>query len=124
MDDLVKNILIMAALLALSAYFSATETAFNSMNRTRVRAMAEKGDKDAELALKLSENYDRLLSTILVGNNIVNIALAAIGTMIFVNIYGASGAAISTGGRDSAGCSYLARYRQRASQRTVPRSSP
>ena len=92
-----KNILIMAALLALSAYFSATETAFNSMNRTRVRAMAEKGDKDAELALKLSENYDRLLSTILVGNNIVNIALAAIGTMIFVNIYGASGAAISTG---------------------------
>lgn len=43
MDDLVKNILIMAALLALSAYFSATETAFNSMNRTRVRAMAEKG---------------------------------------------------------------------------------
>ena len=97
MDDLVKNILIMAALLALSAYFSATETAFNSMNRTRVRAMAEKGDKDAELALKLSENYDRLLSTILVGNNIVNIALAAIGTMIFVNIYGASGAAISTG---------------------------
>ena len=71
MDDLVKNILIMAALLALSAYFSATETAFNSMNRTRVRAMAEKGDKDAELALKLSENYDRLLSTILVGNNIV-----------------------------------------------------
>ena len=86
-----------AALLALSAYFSATETAFNSMNRTRVRAMAEKGDKDAELALKLSENYDRLLSTILVGNNIVNIALAAIGTMIFVNIYGASGAAISTG---------------------------
>lgn len=56
MDDLVKNILIMAALLALSAYFSATETAFNSMNRTRVRAMAEKGDKDAELALKLSEN--------------------------------------------------------------------
>ena len=97
MDDLVKNILIMAALLVLSAYFSATETAFNSMNRTRVRAMAEKGDKDAELALKLSENYDRLLSTILVGNNIVNIALAAIGTMIFVNIYGASGAAISTG---------------------------
>ena len=97
MDDLVKNILIMAALLALSAFFSATETAFNSMNRTRVRAMAEKGDKDAELALKLSENYDRLLSTILVGNNIVNIALAAIGTMIFVNIYGASGAAISTG---------------------------
>lgn len=97
MDDLVKNILIMAALLALSAYFSATETAFNSMNRTRVRAMAEKGNKEAELALKLSENYDRLLSTILVGNNIVNIALAAIGTMIFVNIYGASGAAISTG---------------------------
>ena len=68
------------------------------MNRTRVRAIAEKGkQRDAELALKLSENYDRLLSTILVGNNIVNIALAAIGTMIFVNIYGASGAAISTG---------------------------
>ena len=51
MDDLVINILIMAALLALSAYFSASETGFNCMNRSRVRGMAEMGEMEAELAV-------------------------------------------------------------------------
>ena len=58
--------------------------------------MAEKGNKKAEKTLMLAENYDKLISTILIGNNIVNIALASIGTVLFVNIYGDIGATIST----------------------------
>ena len=86
----------MAVCLALSAYFSATETAFSSANTTRLRAMAEKGSRNAALACRLLEKYDRLLSTILIGNNIVNIATASIGTVLFVRHYGEAGATIST----------------------------
>ena len=89
-------IIIMAVCLMLSAYFSATETAFSSANTTRLRTLAEKGSGNAALALKLLEQYDRLLSTILIGNNIVNIATASIGTVLFVRHYGDAGATIST----------------------------
>ena len=89
-------IIIMAVCLALSAYCSATETAFSSANTTRLRTLAEKGSGNAVLALKLLEQYDRLLSTILIGNNIVNIATASIGTVLFVRHYGDAGATIST----------------------------
>ena len=89
-------IVIMAVCLALSAYCSATETAFSSANTTRLRTLAEKGRGNAALALKLLEQYDRLLSTILIGNNIVNIATASIGTVLFVRHYGDAGATIST----------------------------
>ena len=89
-------IVIMAVCLALSAYCSATETAFSSANTTRLRTLAEKGSGNAALALKLLEQYDRLLSTILIGNNIVNIATASIGTVPFVRHYGDAGATIST----------------------------
>lgn len=90
------QIILMVICLLLSAYFSATETAFSSINKTRLKAMAEKGNKKAEKTLALAENYDKLISTILIGNNIVNIALASIGTVLFVNIYGDIGATIST----------------------------
>lgn len=89
-------IIIMAVCLMLSAYFSATETAFSSANTTRLKTLAEKGSKNAALALTLLEQYDRLLSTILIGNNIVNIATASIGTVLFVKHYGDVGATIST----------------------------
>ena len=89
-------IMMMAVCLLLSAYFSATETAFSSANTTRLRTLAEKGSGGAALALKLLEQYDRLLSTILIGNNIVNIATASIGTVLFVRHYGDAGATIST----------------------------
>ena len=90
------QIILMVICLLLSAYFSATETAFSSINKTRLKTMAEKGNKKAEKTLMLAENYDKLISTILIGNNIVNIALASIGTVLFVNIYGDIGATIST----------------------------
>lgn len=94
--DTVPYILVMAVCLILSAYFSATETAFSSLNKTRLKSYAEKGNHRAELALKLSEQYDRLISTILIGNNVVNIALASLGTVLFVRYLGNMGASVST----------------------------
>lgn len=96
LSDLVPSIIAMVVCVILSAYFSATETSFSSLNKTRLKAMAEKDNKKAQLAYKLSENYDKLISTILIGNNIVNITLASIGTIVFVKIYGNVGATIST----------------------------
>ena len=92
----IGSIFAMAVCLAMSAYFSATETAFSSLNKTRLKVLADNGNKRAALALKLSENYDRLISTILIGNNIVNITIASIGTLLFVALYGDIGATIST----------------------------
>ncbi|MBQ9985766.1 MAG: HlyC/CorC family transporter [Oscillospiraceae bacterium] len=84
--DIWQYTLIIAVLVMLSAYFSATETAFSSLNKTRLRTMVENGDKKAELALALAENYDKLISTILIGNNIVNIAASSIATLMFVGL--------------------------------------
>ena len=86
----------MAVLILMSAYFSATETAFSSLNKTRLKTRAEKGSRRASATLKLAEDYDKLLSTILIGNNIVNIATASIGTLLFVRHYGDFGATLST----------------------------
>lgn len=86
----------MAVCLLFSAYFSATETAFSSASTTRLKTLAEKGNANAALACRLLGQYDRLLSTILIGNNIVNIATASIGTVLFVRHYGDAGATIST----------------------------
>ena len=86
----------MIVLVVFSAYFSATETAFSSLNRTRLKALAEKGDKRAKRAYEISERYDKLISTILIGNNIVNIALASLGTVLFVKLCGDAGATVST----------------------------
>ncbi|MBR5518055.1 MAG: HlyC/CorC family transporter [Clostridia bacterium] len=80
------QIVIMAILVLMSAYFSATETAFSSLNKTRLKTLAEDGNKRAALTLKLAENYDKLISTILIGNNIVNICLASLGTIFFIHI--------------------------------------
>ena len=97
MDGNLIQGIIMVVLLVMSAFFSATETSFSALNRTRLKNMAEKGNKRAEAALKLAENYDSLLSSILVGNNIVNISMASIGTVMFVNLLGSSsGPTVST----------------------------
>ena len=88
-------IIIMACLVLMSAYFSATETAFSSLNKARLKVMGDKSKK-ARLALKLSENYDKLISSILIGNNIVNISLSSIGTVFFIYHFDDAGATIST----------------------------
>lgn len=86
----------MIVLLIFSAYFSATETAFTSVNKIRIKNMANDGNKRANRVLELLEDYDKILSTILVGNNIVNIVLTAIATLFFVKYYPTNGAAVST----------------------------
>ena len=89
--------IIIAVCLIMSAYFSATETAFLSLNRIRMKNMADKGNKRAALVLELEEKYDNLLSTILIGNNIVNILSSSLATILFVKILGdAKGASVST----------------------------
>ena len=93
---MLNKIIIMVVLLIFSAYFSATETAFTSVNRIRIKNLANDGNKKAERVLMLLEDYDKILSTILVGNNIVNIVLTAIATLFFVQYYPTNGAAVST----------------------------
>jgi len=83
-------------LVSLSAYFSATETAFTSLNRIRLKNRADNGDRRAQRALNLAEEYDKLLSTILIGNNIVNNVATTISAVLFIKLIGeASGPAVS-----------------------------
>ena len=95
-NGMIMQLLLMVLLLCMSAFFSATETAFSSLNKTRLKSLADQGNKRAGQALALADQYDNLLSTILVGNNIVNIALASIGTVLFVNLIGSAGVTVST----------------------------
>lgn len=91
------SLIIIIVCIVMSAYFSATETAFSSLNKIRIKNMAEKGNKKAALVMKLSESYDSLLSTILIGNNIVNILSASLATVLFVKILGdEAGTSVST----------------------------
>ncbi|MBQ9783420.1 MAG: HlyC/CorC family transporter [Clostridia bacterium] len=80
------KIILMLICLVFSAFFSSSETAFTSFNHTKMKNLAAEGNKKAALVLKLSDNYDKLLSTILVGNNIVNIALSSIATIWFMQL--------------------------------------
>ncbi len=96
MSGYASQLILMAVCLFFSAFFSATETAFSTLNRTRLKNLAEHGDRRAETTLSLAERYDELLSTILVGNNVVNIALSSIATLLFVAIMGNGGAGVST----------------------------
>ena len=90
------SIIAIIVLVFFSAYFSATETAFTSLNRIRMKNMANDGNQKAREVMELSENYDNLLSTILVGNNIVNIALSSISTVLFISIYPRYGSTLAT----------------------------
>lgn len=97
MDSDSISLLIIIFCIIMSAFFSASETAFSCLNRIRVKTMVEKGDKGAKLVLSLSEKYDTLLSTILIGNNIVNILSASLATVLFVKWVGSeSGPSVST----------------------------
>ena len=88
---------VLVVLVAFSAFFSASETAFSSLNQIRLKSRADDGDRTVARVLAMAEKYDKLLSTILVGNNIVNIAAASIGTIIFTQMLGAErGATVST----------------------------
>ena len=98
MDDGSLTLLVaLVILVAFSAFFSASETAFSSLNQIRLKSRAEDGDPSAARVLAMSEQYDKLLSTILIGNNIVNIAAASIGTVLFTRLLDPQrGATVST----------------------------
>ena len=87
MESAVQIIAILICIL-LSAFFSASETAYTTINRVRLKSDVANGDKRAKAVLKLAENYDKLLSTILIGNNIVNIVSASLATVVFTTLLG------------------------------------
>ena len=91
------SIIIILFCIVMSAYFSATETAFSTLNKTRIKALADKGSKRAQKVLKIADDFDGMLSTILIGNNIVNILSASLATILFVHwIDDKSGPTVST----------------------------
>lgn len=91
-----SNVILIIVLVAISAFFSASETAFSTVNRIRLRNYANQGDKRAEKSLKIVGNFDKALTTILVGNNIVNIASASLATVVFTEKFGPSSVGIAT----------------------------
>ncbi|MCL1976094.1 MAG: hemolysin family protein [Firmicutes bacterium] len=95
-DSAFSTGLILLGLLLLSAYFSASETAFTGLNRSRLKAMSNMGENKASRTLSLLDDYDRLLSTTLIGNNIVNIVAASLATVLFTRIFPHNGVLIST----------------------------
>ncbi len=93
------SIIFLVVLVCLSAFFSATETSFLSFNKARMKSMAKQGNERARLVLALEERYDKLLSTILIGNNIVNILASSMATIIFTQFLNGDaglGATVST----------------------------
>ncbi|RJX26151.1 MAG: HlyC/CorC family transporter [Acholeplasma sp.] len=95
-ETLIIQLVIIAFLILMSAFFSATEIAFSSLNTIKIKNMIQNGHKQAKHTLKLAENFDRILITILIGNNIVNIASASLATVIFVSYWGDIGVTLST----------------------------
>ena len=83
-------------LIMMSAYFSATETAFSSLNKIRLKHLTNGGNERAQQVLNVLKQYDQLLSTILIGNNIVNILSASLATILFTTYFPKTGVSIST----------------------------
>jgi len=96
-DIPLDSILLLGSLLLLSAFFSSAETAYSSVNKIRLRNFADEGRRGSKRALAIAENFDKALSTILIGNNIVNIAAASISAAVATEIFGGNaGLVIST----------------------------
>ena len=96
MDSDISLIIFIGLLIVGSAYFSATETAFSSLNRIRLKNLAQSGNKRALMTLELCDKYDKLLTSILIGNNIVNILSSSIAATLFVAYFPKNGVALST----------------------------
>ena len=92
----ISMLVALVVLVVLSAYFSATETAFTSLNRIRLRTRADNGSLRAAKTLELAEEYDKLLSTILIGNNIVNITATTVATVLCTKWFRQYGPTVAT----------------------------
>lgn len=95
--DASLQIVVIVILIFLSAFFSSAETALTTVNRHRLRALAEEGNKNAEKVLKLISNPSKMLSAILIGNNIVNISVSALVTTVTTDLFGSRFVGVSTG---------------------------
>lgn len=88
--DQITNIILFIVLITFSAVFSCSETVYLSLNKIRIRNLAEEGNKKAIIVEKLLSNNDRLFSSILVGNNLVNIGASSLTTSFVISIFGDS----------------------------------
>lgn len=91
------QLIVLVLLLLLSAFFSSAETAFTTANRIRMRTLAESGSKQAARVLTITDNMHKMLSAILIGNNIVNISASSLATTLAIQLFGSVGASIATG---------------------------
>ena len=94
--DSIAMIAALVVLVVMSAYFSATETAFTSLNRIRLKSRADNGSRRAAKTLEMAEEYDKLLTTILIGNNIVNITATTVATVLCTKWFHQYGPTVST----------------------------
>ena len=92
----VSRIVLVVIMMVFSALFSGTETAYSSVNKLRLKNYEAQGSKKAAKALKLANRFDEVLTAVLIGNNIVNIATSSVSTLVFIKFFGSNGAAIST----------------------------
>lgn len=88
MRILIIQIIILVILLFLSAFFSSAETALTTVNRVKIKGLADDGDKRAALVLRICENYQKMLSAVLIGNNIVNLSASSLATVIVTKAFG------------------------------------
>ena len=95
-NDNTFKIVLIIVMMILSALFSGTETAYSSVNKLRLKNYEAQGNKKASKALKLANRFDDVLTAVLIGNNIVNIASSSVSTILFVSLFGSKGAGIST----------------------------
>lgn len=93
----VFQIVVLVILIALSGFFSSSETALTTVSKIKIRTMANEGDARAKMVQKVIGNTQKMLSAILIGNNVVNISASSIATVLFVDLFGSSGAGIATG---------------------------
>ena len=93
----ILQLVILVLLLSASAFFSSAETALMTSNKLRIRNLAENGDKRAEKVLEITANTDKMLSAILIGNNIVNLSASALSTTLTLKVFGSSLVGIATG---------------------------
>ena len=95
-DD-ISQIIFLLILLTLSAFFSSSETALTTVNKIRMRTLAEAGNTKAKKVLKVTENSPKMLSAILIGNNIVNLSASSLTTSLAIKLFGSVGAGVATG---------------------------
>ena len=93
----VIQLLVLVVLLALSAFFSSSETALTTVNKIRIRTLAEAGDSRAIILLKVIEEQGKMLSAILIGNNIVNLSASSLLTTLTIKLFGNTAVGLATG---------------------------